>query len=81
MLSDLCRAAGSMQRLAAALGLHERTVSRWVYHDRSPGGPARRLIWVIWCLCYDPEEQLEFRDLLAMLSSRRRGRRPPFGHS
>jgi hypothetical protein len=58
LLYDLRRELGSMRWVSAELGLDERTVLRWVYHERCPRRPARRLIWSMWSLVFNPENLL-----------------------
>jgi hypothetical protein len=74
LLGDLRRELGSIPRVAACLGLHRRTVDRWIYGPNNPCGPARVLVWLVWSLCFNPENLVRFRDLLPTVhAARRRG--------
>lgn len=54
MIEDLRQACGSIPKVAACLGVEERTVSRWVYNERPASILARRALWFFWSLRLRP---------------------------
>jgi hypothetical protein len=37
-------------------------VRQWIEHKRIPSAPARRCIWLVWCLAFHPD-RLALADL------------------
>ena len=71
-----------VQPLCDLLGLPRMTVESWVNGRRNPSDPARKLVWVMWCLTLHPEMMRSAFDIVTwgkFQSFKQNKRLPRFG--
>jgi len=71
MLRDMRLEMGSQARASVVLGVSPWTLDSWMRGRRGPRTPARRMIWFVWSIAFNPE------NLIPLLSPLPRTRRGP----